>query len=186
MATNVAVRTLCVEKTRQIVRDPSSWHDCGGHPPLPAVYPGYGLTSTPASCGWALLEQQSEEALDFVHTMTAPLISTSAITARTAQMMQAGRIARPVTLPVDSTRRWPAPATMRRSSSSPTAANRIPLTSLRLRRSASANLAAAGRKIAANLRAANRRADATGLTGRDQPAFIIPRDYHHYDGSRRS
>lgn len=65
------VRALCVKETRQIVRDPSSWLIAVVIPLLLLFIFGYGinLDSSKLRVG-VLLEQQSEEALDFVHTMT--------------------------------------------------------------------------------------------------------------------
>ena len=65
------VRALCVKETRQIVRDPSSWLIAVVIPLLLLFIFGYGinLDSSKLRVG-ILLEQQSEEALDFTHTMT--------------------------------------------------------------------------------------------------------------------
>ncbi len=65
------VRALCVKETRQIVRDPSSWLIAVVIPLLLLFIFGYGinLDSSKLRIG-ILLEQQSEEALDFTHTMT--------------------------------------------------------------------------------------------------------------------
>ena len=98
------VRALCVKETRQIVRDPSSWLIAVVIPLLLFIF-GYGinLDSSKLRVG-VLLEQQSEEALDFVHTMTgSPYIDATISDNRQelVQMMQAGRIRALVTLPVD-------------------------------------------------------------------------------------
>ena len=65
------VRALCVKETRQIVRDPSSWLIAVVIPLLLLFIFGYGinLDSSKLRVG-ILLEQQSEEALDFTHAMT--------------------------------------------------------------------------------------------------------------------
>ncbi|MFQ8773723.1 MAG: hypothetical protein ACLR9P_15245, partial [Escherichia coli] len=65
------VRALCVKETRQIVRDPSSWLIAVVIPLLLLVIFGYGinLDSSKLRVG-ILLEQRSEAALDFTHTMT--------------------------------------------------------------------------------------------------------------------
>lgn len=99
------VRALCVKETRQIVRDPSSWLIAVVIPLLLLFIFGYGinLDSSKLRVG-VLLEQQSEEALDFVHTMTgSPYIDATISDNRQelVQMMQAGRIRALVTLPVD-------------------------------------------------------------------------------------
>lgn len=66
------VRALCVKETRQIVRDPSSWLIAVVIPLLLLFIFGYGinLDSSRLRVG-VLLEQQSEEALDFAHTISA-------------------------------------------------------------------------------------------------------------------
>lgn len=84
MAT-VAARTRPVrERDAADCPRPQQLADCGGHPLLLLFIFGYGinLDSSKLRVG-VLLEQQSEEALDFVHTMTGSPISTppSAITA---------------------------------------------------------------------------------------------------------
>ena len=65
------VRALCVKETRQIVRDPSSWLIAVVIPLLLLFIFGYGinLDSSKLRVG-ILLEQRSEAALDFTHTMT--------------------------------------------------------------------------------------------------------------------
>ena len=90
------VRALCVKETRQIVRDPSSWLIAVVIPLLLLFIFGYGinLDSSKLRVG-VLLEQQSEEALDFVHTMTgSPYIDATVSDNRQQliQMMQAGLI----------------------------------------------------------------------------------------------
>ena len=87
------VRALCVKETRQIVRDPSSWLIAVVIPLLLLFIFGYGinLDSSKLRVG-VLLEQQSEEALDFVHTMTgSPYIDATISDNRQelVQMMQA-------------------------------------------------------------------------------------------------
>jgi ABC-2 type transport system permease protein len=99
------VRALCVKETRQIVRDPSSWLIAVVIPLLLLFIFGYGinLDSSKLRVG-VLLEQQSEEALDFVHTMTgSPYIDATVSDNRQQliQMMQAGRIRGLVVIPVD-------------------------------------------------------------------------------------
>jgi ABC-type proline/glycine betaine transport system ATPase subunit len=106
------VRALCVKETRQIVRDPSSWLIAVVIPLLLLFIFGYGinLDSSKLRVG-VLLEQQSEEALDFVHTMTgSPYIDATVSDNRQQliQMMQAGRIRGLVVIPVDFDRRWRA------------------------------------------------------------------------------
>ncbi len=61
----------CASKTRQIVRDPSSWLIAVVIPLLLLFIFGYGinLDSSKLRVG-ILLEQQSREALDFTHAMT--------------------------------------------------------------------------------------------------------------------
>lgn len=112
-----------------------------------------------------LLEQQSEEALDFVHTMTgSPYIDATISDNRRelVQMMQAGRIRALVTLPVDFDQKMArpgddAPIQLITDGSEPNTAN----FARGLRRRHLANLAAAaGGRSRRKLRAANRRADA--------------------------
>ena len=107
------VRALCVKETRQIVRDPSSWLIAVVIPLLLLFIFGYGinLDSSKLRVGM-LLEQQSEEALDFVHTMTgSPYIDATVSDNRQqlVQMMQAGRIRALVTIPVDFDRKMARP-----------------------------------------------------------------------------
>ncbi|WP_165456851.1 ABC transporter permease [Klebsiella pneumoniae] len=90
------VRALCVKETRQIVRDPSSWLIAVVIPLLLLFIFGYGinLDSSRLRVG-VLLEQQSEEALDFVHTMTGSPYTDATVSDSRRQlieMMQAGRI----------------------------------------------------------------------------------------------
>jgi ABC-2 type transport system permease protein len=99
------VRALCVKETRQIVRDPSSWLIAVVIPLMLLFIFGYGinLDSSRLRVG-VLLEQQSEEALDFVHTMTgSPYIDATISDNRQQliQLMQAGRIRALVTIPAD-------------------------------------------------------------------------------------
>ena len=99
------VRALCVKETRQIVRDPSSWLIAVVIPLLLLFIFGYGinLDSSKLRVG-VLLEQQSEEALDFVHTMTgSPYIDATVSDNRQQliELMQAGRIRAMVVIPVD-------------------------------------------------------------------------------------
>ena len=99
------VRALCVKETRQIVRDPSSWLIAVVIPLLLLFIFGYGinLDSSKLKVG-VLLEQQSEEALDFVHAMTgSPYIDATVSDNRQQliEMMQAGRIRGLVVIPVD-------------------------------------------------------------------------------------
>ncbi|EPO9545257.1 ABC transporter permease [Klebsiella pneumoniae] len=106
------VRALCVKETRQIVRDPSSWLIAVVIPLLLFIF-GYGinLDSSRLRVG-VLLEQQSEEALDFVHTMTgSPYIDATVSDSRRQliEMMQAGRIRAMVVIPVDFDRQMARP-----------------------------------------------------------------------------
>ncbi len=107
------VRALCVKETRQIVRDPSSWLIAVVIPLLLLFIFGYGinLDSSRLRVG-VLLEQQSEEALDFVHTMTgSPYIDATVSDSRRQliEMMQAGRIRAMVVIPVDFDRQMARP-----------------------------------------------------------------------------
>ncbi|VTN25589.1 ABC transporter [Klebsiella pneumoniae] len=107
------VRALCVKETRQIVRDPSSWLIAVVIPLLLLFIFGYGinLDSSRLRVG-VLLEQQSEEALDFVHTMTgSPYIDATVSDNRRQliEMMQAGRIRAMVVIPVDFDRQMARP-----------------------------------------------------------------------------
>ncbi|HBT3425903.1 ABC transporter permease [Klebsiella pneumoniae] len=108
------VRALCVKETRQIVRDPSSWLIAVVIPLLLLLFIfGYGinLDSSRLRVG-VLLEQQSEEALDFVHTMTgSPYIDATVSDSRRQliEMMQAGRIRAMVVIPVDFDRQMARP-----------------------------------------------------------------------------
>lgn len=71
------VRALCVKETRQIVRDPSSWLIAVVIPLLLLFIFGYGinLDSSKLRVG-VLLEQRSDEALDFTHALTGSPILT--------------------------------------------------------------------------------------------------------------
>lgn len=85
-----------MKETRQIVRDPSSWLIAVVIPLLLLFIFGYGinLDSSKLRVG-ILLEQQSEEALDFTHTMTgSPYIDATISDNRQEliEKMQAGRI----------------------------------------------------------------------------------------------
>ena len=99
------VRALCVKETRQIVRDPSSWLIAVVIPLLLLFIFGYGinLDSSKLRVG-ILLEQQSEEALDFTHAMTgSPYIDATISDNRQEliQKMQAGKIRGLIVMPVD-------------------------------------------------------------------------------------
>jgi ABC-2 type transport system permease protein len=99
------VRALCIKETRQIVRDPSSWLIAVVIPLLLLFIFGYGinLDSSKLRVG-ILLEQHSEEALDFTHAMTgSPYIDATISDDRQAliQKMQAGKIRGLVVIPVD-------------------------------------------------------------------------------------
>lgn len=99
------VRALCVKETRQIVRDPSSWLIAVVIPLLLLFIFGYGinLDSSKLRVG-ILLEQQSEEALDFTHAMTgSPYIDATISDNRQEliQKMQAGKIRGLIVIPVD-------------------------------------------------------------------------------------
>jgi len=99
------VRALCVKETRQIIRDPSSWLIAVVIPLLLLFIFGYGinLDSSRLRVG-ILLEQQSAEALDFAHTISAsPFIDPKIRTDRhdLIQRMQAGKVRGIVVIPVD-------------------------------------------------------------------------------------
>ena len=99
------VRALCIKETRQIVRDPSSWLIAVVIPLLLLFIFGYGinLDSSKLRVG-ILLEQQSEEALDFTHAMTgSPYIDATISDNRQEliQKMQAGKIRALIVIPVD-------------------------------------------------------------------------------------
>lgn len=99
------VRALCIKETRQIVRDPSSWLIAVVIPLLLLFIFGYGinLDSSKLRVG-ILLEQQSEEALDFTHAMTgSPYIDATISDNRQEliQKMQAGKIRGLIVIPVD-------------------------------------------------------------------------------------
>ncbi|MEN0612944.1 ABC transporter permease [Klebsiella indica] len=107
------VRALCVKETRQIVRDPSSWLIAVVIPLLLLFIFGYGinLDSSKLRVG-VLLEQQSEDALDFVHAMTgSPYIDATISDNRQQlmQMMQAGQIRALVVVPVDFAQKMARP-----------------------------------------------------------------------------
>ena len=99
------VRALCVKETRQIIRDPSSWLIAVVIPLLLLFIFGYGinLDSSRLRVG-ILLEQQSADALDFAHTISAsPFIDPKISTNRQdlIQRMQAGKVRGIVVIPVD-------------------------------------------------------------------------------------
>lgn len=99
------VRALCVKETRQIVRDPSSWLIAVVIPLLLLFIFGYGinLDSSRLHVG-VLIEQQSDEALDFTHTLSAsPYIQPTISDSRheLIQLMQAGKIRGMVVIPTD-------------------------------------------------------------------------------------
>ncbi|MDU7388923.1 ABC transporter permease [Atlantibacter hermannii] len=99
------VRALCVKETRQIIRDPSSWLIAVVIPLLLLFIFGYGinLDSSRLRVG-ILLEQQSAEALDFAHTISAsPFIDPKISIDRhdLIQRMQAGKVRGIVVIPVD-------------------------------------------------------------------------------------
>ena len=99
------VRALCVKETRQIARDPSSWLIAVVIPLLLLFIFGFGinLDSSRLHVG-ILLEQQSEEALSFAHTISAsPYIQPTISDNRQEliQLMQAGKIRGIVVIPID-------------------------------------------------------------------------------------
>ncbi|NMP27474.1 ABC transporter permease [Rahnella sp. SAP-1] len=99
------VRTLCVKETRQIARDPSSWLIAVVIPLLLLFIFGFGinLDSSRLHVG-VLLEQQSEEALAFAHTISAsPFIQPTISDNRheLIQLMQGGKIRGIVVIPTD-------------------------------------------------------------------------------------
>lgn len=99
------VRALCVKETRQIVRDPSSWLIAVVIPLLLLFIFGYGinLDSSKLRVG-ILLEQRSEAALDFTHTMTGSPYIDATISDNRQELiakMQAGKIRGLVVIPVD-------------------------------------------------------------------------------------
>ncbi|WP_058913886.1 ABC transporter permease [Entomohabitans teleogrylli] len=107
------VRALCVKETRQIVRDPSSWLIAVVIPLLLLFIFGYGinLDSSRLRVG-VLLEQQSSEALDFAHAVSAspfmaPTISDNR--QQLVQLMQAGKIRGILVVPVDFADRMATP-----------------------------------------------------------------------------
>ncbi|MBJ3816600.1 ABC transporter permease [Shimwellia pseudoproteus] len=99
------LRALCVKETRQIIRDPSSWLIAVLIPLLLLFIFGYGinLDSSRLHVG-VLLEQRSEDALDFTHAVSAsPFIEPTISDNREQliQLMQAGKIRGIIVLPVD-------------------------------------------------------------------------------------
>lgn len=99
------MRALCVKETRQIVRDPSSWLIAVVIPLLLLFIFGYGinLDSSKLRVG-ILLEQRSEAALDFTHTMTGSPYIDATISDNRQELiakMQAGKIRGLVVIPVD-------------------------------------------------------------------------------------
>ena len=99
------VRALCVKETRQIVRDPSSWLIAVVIPLMLLFIFGYGinLDSSKLRVG-VLLEQRSDEALNFTHALTgSPYIDATISSDRQQliEMMQAGRIRGLVVIPVN-------------------------------------------------------------------------------------
>lgn len=173
------VRALCVKETRQIVRDPSSWLIAVVIPLLLLFIFGYGinLDSSKLRVG-ILLEQQSQEALDFTHAMTgSPYIDATISDNRheLIEKMQAGRIRGLVVIPVDFAQQM-----ARDGDSAPiqvitTAASQTPPTSFRVMWKASGKSGnSSGRKIAAtplNRSSTSRRA--TGLTRRRSVSILL-------------
>ncbi|MDK1262531.1 ABC transporter permease [Cronobacter sakazakii] len=107
------VRALCVKETRQILRDPSSWLIAVVIPLLLLFIFGYGinLDSSRLHVG-VLLEQRSQEALDFTHAITAsPFIAPTVSDNRQhlIELMQAGKIRGLVVIPVDFAARMARP-----------------------------------------------------------------------------
>ncbi|MEA1064506.1 ABC transporter permease [Erwinia sp. HR93] len=110
MATNSLVswrrvRALCVKETRQILRDPGSWLIAVVIPLLLLFIFGYGinLDSSRLRVG-VLLEQQSKEALDFTHAISASPFIDPTVSDNRQQLiekMQAGQIRGLVVIPVD-------------------------------------------------------------------------------------
>lgn len=99
------VRALCIKETRQIIRDPSSWLIAVVIPLMLLFIFGYGinLDSSRLHVG-VLLDQQSEEALSFAHTVSAsPFIAPTISDNRQhlVDLMQAGRIRGIITIPVN-------------------------------------------------------------------------------------
>lgn len=99
------VRALCIKETRQIVRDPSSWLIAVVIPLLLLFIFGYGINTDSSKLRVGiLLEQQSEDALDFTHAMTgSPYIDATISDNRQEliQKMQAGKIRGLIVIPVD-------------------------------------------------------------------------------------
>ncbi|KEA51824.1 membrane protein [Mangrovibacter sp. MFB070] len=99
------VRALCIKETRQIIRDPSSWLIAVVIPLMLLFIFGYGinLDSSRLHVG-VLLDQQSEEALSFAHTVSAsPFIAPTISDNRQylVDLMQAGKIRGIITIPVN-------------------------------------------------------------------------------------
>lgn len=107
------VRALCVKETRQIVRDPSSWLIAVVIPLLLLFIFGYGinLDSSKLRVG-ILLEQRSEAALDFTHTMTGSPYIDATISDNRQELiakMAWGKFAVWWLFPWISPNRWSAP-----------------------------------------------------------------------------
>jgi ABC-2 type transport system permease protein len=107
------VRALCLKETRQILRDPSSWLIAVVIPLLLLFIFGYGinLDSSQLRVG-VLLEQRSEEAVDFTRTLSAsPFIDATVSNNRQQliEMMQGGQIRGLVVLPVNFAERLASP-----------------------------------------------------------------------------
>ncbi len=99
------VRALCVKETRQIIRDPSTWLIAVVIPLMLLFIFGYGinLDSSRLHVG-VLLEQHSEDAQNFAHTVSAsPFIAPTISDNRQhlIDLMQAGKIRGIITLPPD-------------------------------------------------------------------------------------
>ncbi|AFJ47694.1 ABC transporter permease [Shimwellia blattae] len=99
------LRALCVKETRQIIRDPSSWLIAVVIPLLLLFIFGYGinLDSSRLHVG-VLLEQRSEDALDFTHAVSASPFIAPTISDNRSELiglMQAGKIRGIIVLPVD-------------------------------------------------------------------------------------
>ncbi len=107
------VRALCIKETRQILRDPSSWLIAVVIPLMLLFIFGYGinLDSSRLKLG-VLLEQQSETALDFAHTVTGSPFIDPTISDNRANLvarMQAGKVRGIVVIPVDFDARMARP-----------------------------------------------------------------------------
>jgi len=99
------VRALCVKETRQILRDPSSWLIAMVIPLLLLFIFGYGinLDSSRLHVG-VLLEERSEEALDFTHAISASPFIAATVSSNRQQLinlMQGGKIRGIVVIPND-------------------------------------------------------------------------------------